>query len=1113
MQRYISIVIPFAAFICYCLLLTIVYWQGAKKRVNRVFMLYLLSAAIWSLGSFMWRLQAPLFWNRVLITGATGVSITFFHFVWVFLGIKRQKRWLYLGYGLFAVILIANLLGYVTREAYYVDGVVHYEIGPAAPFMGIFGFFYFGLAAYYLVQQYLRTRDRVYRNRIQYPLLGISLILLAVPTNFVPEIGKYPIDIAASVVNALLIAYAILRHRLLDITFVIRRGLTYSVLTAGIAATYLLTIFVFERLARTVFGYGAYLIPILVAVVIAVAFQPLRGRAQTWVDRLFFREKYDAQQMLHRLSRTTVSILDLNVLGEMLLEEVTTTMHVAGACILLKGQKRGEFYLATQRGLDKDVTDLRLRREHPLLRWMVRERKVLTAHEIDILPQFKALWGEEKETLKRLSAELFVPLLVEGDLVGLFVFGPKLSEEAYSNEDKTTLTTLANQTAMAIGNASLHKAVQQELAERKRTEETLAEERNLLRTLIDNLPDYIYVKDTDSQFVVGNITVGHGVGVTTPDEIVGKTDFDFYPQELAARYYADEQEIIRSGQPLINREEPLIDFSTGDRKWLLTTKVPLRDSEGKIAGLVGIGHDITERKALEEMWRRYDFIVNTSREFMTLTNRDYTYQAVNESYCRAHNKTREEVIGRTVADIWGEERFNTAIKAHLDKCFAGNEVHYQDWFEFANLGQRYFDVTYYPYYSNSRGTVTHAVVVSRDITEYKQAEEEKEKMQAQLLQSQKMEAVGRLAGGVAHDFNNLMTVIIGYSKFLLLYLDEGDALRQSIEKIAKAGQRATSLTRQLLAFSRRQPLQPKVLNLNIVITDMDDMLRRLIGEDIDLVIALEPELRRVKADPGQIEQVIMNLVVNARDAMPQGGRLTIKTEDVTLDEDYCRVIPEAWPGKFVHLSVGDTGVGMDKETLQHIFEPFFTTKEAGKGTGLGLAVVYGIIRQHEGWISVSSEPGQGSTFKVYLPAVSADLEDTAEETMSLQELQGHGERILVVEDDEEVREAITTMLRENDYILFEAAGAEEALDIFEREKGNFHLVFSDVVLPGKTGLQLVDELLSRKSELRVLLGSGYTDQKSQWALIRERGFRFLQKPYTPGELLRAIREAIEQVRG
>ncbi len=526
-----------------------------------------------------------------------------------------------------------------------------------------------------------------------------------------------------------------------------------------------------------------------------------------------------------------------------------------------------------------------------------------------------------------------------------------------------------------------------DITELKRVEEALAKERNLLRTLIDNLPDYIYVKDAESRFVIGNIAVGHLMGTTTPDELVGKTDFDFYPQELAAQYRADEQEVIRSGQPLINREEPHIDLSTGDRRWLSTTKVPLRDSEGKIVGLVGIG---------------------------------------------------------------------------------------------------------------------------RDITEQKRAEEEKEKLQAQLIQAQKMEAVGRLAGGVAHDFNNLLIPIIGYSKLLLCSLSDQDPLRQDVEKIMKVAERAASLTRQLLAFSRRQPLQPQGLDLNATVANIGKMLRRLIGEDIELVTTLEPELEWVKADPGQIEQVIMNLAVNARDAMPQGGKLTITTENVTLDQDRCQVIPEARPGTFVCLSVEDTGVGMDQETLQHIFEPFFTTKEVGQGTGLGLSVVYGIVEQHEGWINVYSEPGQGSTFKVYLPVFDVEPEeDSIEETISLQELQGRGERILVVEDEEGVRAFARRVLGENGYVAFEAVSAEEALDIFEREKGNFHLVFSDVVLSDRAGFQLADQLLAHKPGLQVLLSSGHTDRKLHWPLIRERGFRFLQKPYAPVDLLRAIREAIE----
>jgi PAS domain S-box-containing protein len=396
-----------------------------------------------------------------------------------------------------------------------------------------------------------------------------------------------------------------------------------------------------------------------------------------------------------------------------------------------------------------------------------------------------------------------------------------------------------------------------------------------------------------------------------------------------------------------------------------------------------------------------------------------------------------------------------------------------------------------------------------DITPLKKAEEEKEKIQAQLLQAQKMEAIGRLAGGVAHDFNNLLTTIQGYTDLIMMKIDEMNPLYKDLEQIHLAAVRAGSLTRQLLLFSRRQPMELVPLDINKTIDDLLKMLSRLIGEDITISTDMEPDLWTVRADAGNIEQVIMNLAVNARDAMPKGGRLIIRTENVIMDEEHCKVIPEARPGKFVCLSIEDTGVGMDKEIIQRIFEPFFSTKEAGKGTGLGLSVVYGIVKQHKGWINVYSEPGQGSIFKVYLPAFSIKLKSETKKTISIQELQGRGERILLVEDEEGVRELATKVLYENGYVVFEAANAKEAMDIFDREKGEFHLVFCDEVLPDKSGLQLIDQLLSRKPELRILLSSGYTDQKLQWSVIRERGFRFLQKPYTLPDLLRAIKEAIK----
>ncbi|MBI2878062.1 MAG: response regulator [Candidatus Tectomicrobia bacterium] len=395
----------------------------------------------------------------------------------------------------------------------------------------------------------------------------------------------------------------------------------------------------------------------------------------------------------------------------------------------------------------------------------------------------------------------------------------------------------------------------------------------------------------------------------------------------------------------------------------------------------------------------------------------------------------------------------------------------------------------------------------------KRAEEEKERIQSQLFQSQRMESIGRLAGGVAHDFNNLLTIIQGQADRAMRTLGEDEPLYENLEEIRRASIRAADLTRRLLLFSRKQPMEFASLDLGRMVEVWLKMLQRLLGEDIAIQPNLASDLWTVQADAGSIEQVILNLVLNARDAMPEGGTLTIRTGNVTLDEEQCHRIPEAWPGRFVCLSVVDTGVGMDPELIPQIFEPFFTTKEAGKGTGLGLSVAYGIVKRHEGWIHVSSEPGQGSTFTIYLPAFAGKPEEKAQETVSFQELRGEGERVLLVEDEEEVRGFVARVLRENGYVVWEAASGGEALDRFERERGAFDLLFSDVILPDRSGLQLVDQLRFRNPELRVLLGSGYLDQKSQEPTIHARGFRFIQKPYALPELLRVVREVIGGERG
>jgi nitrogen-specific signal transduction histidine kinase len=399
--------------------------------------------------------------------------------------------------------------------------------------------------------------------------------------------------------------------------------------------------------------------------------------------------------------------------------------------------------------------------------------------------------------------------------------------------------------------------------------------------------------------------------------------------------------------------------------------------------------------------------------------------------------------------------------------------------------------------------------LQNEIAERKRAEEEKAALEEQFRQSQKMEAIGRLAGGIAHDFNNLLTIIKGYSQLSLMELKEGTPLRGKVEEIQKAADRAAALTRQLLAFSRRQVMEMKVLDPNAVLRDLDKMLQQVIGEDIELVTLLADDLGTVKADAGQIEQVVMNLVVNARDAMQKGGKLTIETANVELDENYARTHVAVKPGRYVMLSVSDTGVGMTPEVRDRVFEPFFTTKEKGKGTGLGLGTVYGIVKQSGGNIWVYSEPGKGTAFKIYLPRVDEPLEEIREKAVK-EELPRGVETVLVVEDEEEVRKLVSEILRRQGCRVLEASHGNEALLVCEKHEGPIHLLVTDVVMPEMSGPELAQHFTKLHPEARVLYTSGYTDNTIVHHGVLDKGLDYIQKPFTVEGLARKVREVLDR---
>jgi two-component system cell cycle sensor histidine kinase/response regulator CckA len=582
-------------------------------------------------------------------------------------------------------------------------------------------------------------------------------------------------------------------------------------------------------------------------------------------------------------------------------------------------------------------------------------------------------------------------------------------------------------------------------------------------------------------------------------ELLGKTDHDFFPKEEADFITAKDLQVLESKE-LVDIAEETIRNKSNEKRILHTKKIPVLDETGTARYLLGISEDITERKQAEASIRKLSLAIEQSPVSIVITDAKGNIEFVNAKFSQITGYSYAEALGRNPRFLKSGKTPAEDYK-RLWATISSGGVWSGEFHNRKKNGELFWEQATIAPVRNADNIITHYVAVKEDISEHKRLEE-------QLRQAQKMEAVGQLAGGVAHDFNNMLGVIMGHAELALYQMDPAHPLFSHLQQIRNAAERSADLTRQLLAFARKQTVAPKILDLNETIEGMLKMLRRLIGEDIELAWLPGTKVWPVKMDPTQIDQILANLCVNARDAIAGVGKVTIETQNASFEDNYCARHPGFAPGDYVLLSVSDDGCGMDHQTLDKIFEPFFTTKGIGQGTGLGLATVYGIAKQNNGFIYVYSEPGHGSTFKVYLPRHAVVTGPTVIEGPAAPVKRGD-ETILLVEDEAAMLEMTTLMLEGCGYRVLAASTPGEAIRVAKVHQGGIHLLLTDVIMPEMNGRDLQRHLIALGPQIECLFMSGYSGSAIAQHGVLDEGVHFIQKPFSSQALAAKVREVLD----
>jgi two-component system cell cycle sensor histidine kinase/response regulator CckA len=701
-----------------------------------------------------------------------------------------------------------------------------------------------------------------------------------------------------------------------------------------------------------------------------------------------------------------------------------------------------------------------------------------------------------------ITTSICVPLICRGTVLGVANVLRKSPSRPYTDEDLGFVQALADHAALAMGNARSYAAERAARATVITAYQTLHESEEAHRLLFEASPLPLFVFDVDTLAPLAVNAAALALYGYEPDEFMAL-------KVSALAVEGPETASIRAAAWGEAAAGGTSHYARKDGSHFIAEYITRALSFAGRRARIAVIKDITERYEADQTRALLAAIVQSSNDAIVSHRLDGTIMSWNDAAERLFGFSRREAIGQAISLLISPDQIDDE-RALLDRIARGERTDPYETTRRRKDGSLVAVSISLAPVTDSSGKVVGASKTARDLTAQRRAEETLRRTEEQLRQAQKMEAIGRLAGGVAHDFNNILSVILGCGDLVLADMQPGDPRRAEIEEITTAGRRAADLTRQLLMFSHQQVLEPKVLDLNEVVTNVDRMLRRILGADVDLVSRPAQRLGRVLVDPSNVEQVIMNLVVNARDAMPTGGKLTIETSNVVLDEAYARDHLGVKAGPHVMLAVTDTGAGIDRETLPRIFEPFFTTKAAGRGTGLGLSTVFGIVQQSGGSVWVYSEPGKGTAFKIYFPRVDLPI-DVIRPAVAPTTLRG-SETILLVEDDDQVRSVARSILSKSGYHIIEARNAGEAVLQSDQYPRVIHLLLSDVVMPQMSGPELAKRLATTRPEMAVLCMSGYTDDSIVRHGVLDAHIAYLQKPITPEALTAKVREVLESPR-